>query len=607
MHEVVDTGEQQPLAAAQPADDRVIERTGIRLVPSTARAARSMTRWLFAIRATSVRPVGAGGPGTPGTTAARPAANGPTRPARRPSTALRGRGRVADRLGDVPVALAAGIAKPSSGSAETTSARARPVASSCGTVRGADRRRCARRISRRTLRNCPLVDAPPRGDDVGRVRFKGRAHARSASPVAARHLGRLGPAAQPPHRRRSRRAGPSASIPNASRQPTVGRVEQADAEDRDGREQEPDASWSESADPAVPGGASSRDRGRELGGVGDHRDAPHERDERGRRPAAHRKRARRRSRRCPDWAIAAIVSVVRPRRSARRPATTQPMPPAATTDERASAGAAGSVDAGRREAGRDEQPAPRSTSRRAPTCGRGSRGSRAGPTARERRARRSQAEPGRRRISSGPGRGREPTTIAPPTTATTLAATTSRASRAPAIAPTARNRCGRAEPSVRAPIEHPDRQARDPGGTSRRASSARPGRRPAMPAPVRTRNGTARGRSLATKREAEVGRRPPRAPRPRTAAARETSAAAVRGEPERADRESELDRDRQQRQARAGRVAIPRASSGATADGAEPRGDREQHRRRRGPQRCAPASAGSLPSCTGHVTSGSIV
>ena len=44
----------------------------------------------------------------------------------------------------------------------------------------------------------------------------------------------------------------------------------------------------------------------------------------------------------PDTAIAAIVSVVRPRRSARRPARTQPMPPEATTTNAAALAAAGS-------------------------------------------------------------------------------------------------------------------------------------------------------------------------------------------------------------------------------------------------------------------------
>ena len=32
MHEVVDAGEQQPLAAAQAADERVVERARVRLV-----------------------------------------------------------------------------------------------------------------------------------------------------------------------------------------------------------------------------------------------------------------------------------------------------------------------------------------------------------------------------------------------------------------------------------------------------------------------------------------------------------------------------------------------------------------------------------------------
>ncbi len=48
----------------------------------------------------------------------------------------------------------------------------------------------------------------------------------------------------------------------------------------------------------------------------------------------------------PDTAIAAIVIVVRPSRSARRPATTEPMPPAAIVANAVSFAMSGAVSGG---------------------------------------------------------------------------------------------------------------------------------------------------------------------------------------------------------------------------------------------------------------------
>ena len=109
MHEVVDTGEQQPLAAAQRSDERVVERARVRLV-TRDRPGRPLHDALA--RRDPAEELLAGGVGVARDTrdhALR--VRGPA-PARREGAGKREacarvRG-VAQRLGDVPVTLAAG-------------------------------------------------------------------------------------------------------------------------------------------------------------------------------------------------------------------------------------------------------------------------------------------------------------------------------------------------------------------------------------------------------------------------------------------------------------------------------------------------------------------
>ncbi len=68
VHQVVDAGEQEPLAAAQAADERVVQRAGLRLVAGDVRAARSTIRWLWAILRRSAARSASAGPAMPGTT-----------------------------------------------------------------------------------------------------------------------------------------------------------------------------------------------------------------------------------------------------------------------------------------------------------------------------------------------------------------------------------------------------------------------------------------------------------------------------------------------------------------------------------------------------------
>ena len=104
----------------------------------------------------------------------------------------------------------------------------------------------------------------------------------------------------------------------------------------------PAASWSDERRAGGPSRRELRDRGRELGGVGDDGQAPDEADERHDDRVRPEQEARPRSLTGQLAAIAAIVSVVRPSRSARAPATAQPIPPIATTANDAKLAPAGS-------------------------------------------------------------------------------------------------------------------------------------------------------------------------------------------------------------------------------------------------------------------------
>ena len=103
--------------------------------PSTARAARSTIRWLWAILRTSVSRSASGAPGIPWTTAGASAGQRPPAASERgqaqPDARLAG---VPDALGDVPVALAAGRSKDRLRAAVSTSAAsASAIVASCGT------------------------------------------------------------------------------------------------------------------------------------------------------------------------------------------------------------------------------------------------------------------------------------------------------------------------------------------------------------------------------------------------------------------------------------------------------------------------------------------
>ena len=182
-------------------------------------------------------------------------------------------------------------------------------------------------------------------------------------------------------------------------------IEEADAEDRDAGQVNPAATWTDRAEPAVPA-ARARRPPRELRGVGDDRQPPHDRRPQ-RRPAPARRRAARRGaptgraghrddrRRRPPVAVReGARDHAADRAPTRRPRTPR--------DSR-------SPDRERRPPRTTPRgtAAPTSTSRTAPTCDRGSRCWPAGPTARGSAAAAIDgAEPrraGRRAARSGPG------------------------------------------------------------------------------------------------------------------------------------------------------------------------------------------------------------
>ena len=235
MHEVVDAGEEQPLAAAQAADERVVERAAVQLVAvdHAGASARSGAGSGRSSRTSSSRPA-AGGPGTPGTTVGcvgGPAIRGRER--RREDEPGPGGGDVADRLGDVPVALAAGQReRRRPAGASTTPRRAVAVAASCSIV--PQRRAFARPPPdlAADAEELALVDAAPRGDDVGRGRLElvdpgGNRHRWPFAIFSASGRPRSRHIATIPT------AGPSASIQNAIRhvEPSPG-SSSADDEDR---------------------------------------------------------------------------------------------------------------------------------------------------------------------------------------------------------------------------------------------------------------------------------------------------------------------------------------------------------------------------------------
>ena len=213
MHEVVDAGEEQPLAAAQAADDRMVERAAVQLVAvDRRRRGRSIRRWLWSIFATSWSRPAAGGPGTPGTTVGASAGqrSAAARAAARTSPALRG-GDVADRLGDVPVALAAGqrerrLRERLDDAAQGRRRSPRAAAIVRSAVPSPDRRR----TSRRTLRNWP--SSMPR-----QAATMSGAAGSSSSIQAGTVIGGRSPSSAPP-------AGRAAATSRRSRPPARARA-----------------------------------------------------------------------------------------------------------------------------------------------------------------------------------------------------------------------------------------------------------------------------------------------------------------------------------------------------------------------------------------------
>src|SRR5262245_11126146 len=138
-------------------------------------------------------------------------------------------------------------------------------------------------------------------------------------------------------------AGPSASRIQAVRQPTpsVGASRPTPRIVIPVR-MKPVASWSDSADPAVPGGESS-ETAAENWAESAITVIPQTRPTAVTSAGVAPNRNPIKIAVPPLPAIAAIVSVVRPRVSASAPATTQPMPPLATTTKAAAADVPGST------------------------------------------------------------------------------------------------------------------------------------------------------------------------------------------------------------------------------------------------------------------------
>ena len=215
----------------------------------------------------------------------------------------------------------------------------------------------------------------------------------------------------------------------------------------------PIATWSDRADPAVPGGASSDTADENCAesattviphtsataktiGAGEPNSRPG--DERAGPRHGHRRDGHRRPADRSAKAPASSRCHPRPRRGRPpgSPARRRRRPRRRTRP----AGTAGST----------------STSRTAPTCGRGSRCWRGGPPVRGSRQRDRWRE-ARRGTSNGPVR-RQPDQHRPAEGGHAGRETVGRQSR-PAYTPTARNRYGSAEPRVSAPMTSPDGQA----------------------------------------------------------------------------------------------------------------------------------------------------
>ena len=180
VHQVVDPGEQQPLATPEPPDLRVIQRARIRS-RGRRRTERPVRR-----SAGSGRSCGAGSrgprrrpPGSPGRPSARRAASGRTPPATPPGTG-RPATRTCDRgLGDVPVALAAGGAQRGFG--ECLGHRRERVGHGGQLSHESGRTPGPRTASHLAAdgQGLALLDPAPGGDDVRRAGFE-RVHPRLA-------------------------------------------------------------------------------------------------------------------------------------------------------------------------------------------------------------------------------------------------------------------------------------------------------------------------------------------------------------------------------------------------------------------------------------------
>ena len=241
MHEVVDAGEEQPLAAAEPADQRMVERARLLLVAGDLGGGAgddplALDELPGELRA--IDPRGTRNAGDHRGCVRRPA-SGRGQPGRQREARPRRRD-VTDRLGNVPVLLAA---RQLEGTLRERFDEGDDRAGD-GVELGDDPLRGARpgpapdfaTHAEELLR----LDPPPGGHDVRRRGLEvGRpvSHLPSLS-VSIRHLHRVGAAAEAPHRddadRRAEGEQPEGDPPGVA----VHRVEQADAEDGDGGQDE---------------------------------------------------------------------------------------------------------------------------------------------------------------------------------------------------------------------------------------------------------------------------------------------------------------------------------------------------------------------------------
>ena len=274
----------------------------------------------------------------------------------------------------------------------------------------------------------------------------------------------------------------------------------------------------------------------------------------------------------PETAIAAIVSVVRPRRSARRPARTQPMPPEATTANAAALASAGSPRPGRGEARGKEQRHPRPHRVELPHVAEVAKVRESDRRLSQRRPRDIEAEPRRGRIPWTSGSCREHQQPSddgndagrchrcPPVDAL------ARADRAQQIRQRGTDREG--------PHEHPDRQAPLPAEPARK--QLQPDRVDAgqgKPGDEAKRHGCHDVRCH--EGEPEVGQRGDKRPgREQRSRGDHVGSGSGRNR-ERSDRETELDRDRKDGQAEPLESPFG-AERGGNCRGAEPRRHRQQ-------------------------------